>query len=1035
MAILMAKKKRRRPWGSPDIIMKMSVSTIIKIIVLASSVSFCALFAEASSASEYFHYDQYHHQGGSSISSTSLAGRNGSNDEVAIEQELRTADRTKVSLEGSGNDEEYQEGEEWEESIDNNHEAGSQYRTLQEFDEEMFFDEDLFANGSVSPAEEENVTPTPSFQAGLASSPVAIASMPPAGSPSDETIGAPSPEPSPPTPVTVSSRAPFEIPLNFNLLLRVPKDDDSMDLTDLLRRTELALESYLTKGLTRVETEVVEIQTVSLIATFWGLNGRRRLLRGNAGFVELLRSLQADEQQELNVEVTGGIEFAIEEQGGDIQDPGSLKQIENSLRDKVENELNFLLKEENLDEIGRDVVAEAFGGDIEDENEQDNPDDADDNGGDDRNGDIQVNNNQVGNNSDEIDLEQPTLISIIFGFALLGLATAGLCAYGYICCKKRRKRLRKRQQMKKQMKESIQYKLPTTSNATNANSVGSKRSLAPSSVGKVKTPKPTPNKGNDADSESSSYNGLGTDSTSVPGDSFARELQLAASLDQQAWDDIQRKKSRSRDSEDRQGAISANPSGDEEAYVAAAAAAGLTVYNARSPSTRSDSRASPSNGQDNHNRNAINTTGSSSSSRWPRSFPYGDEEVVGEKSAAANDPYGDDFPDDEGMDWASQDDDDDWDEEGPGTSRGSSGKNTSSFLESSRAMIDRIGKNFEMYGMGTTNEDEMEDPNADNSRNTASLLTTDIVQEVERLSKFVKRYEMKKERRVKRQQERSHKFGDVSYDETSGNTSRSPHDGQSLDSSRENRSHLQNRTPFASSPPSAQPVSNRLRSKMISDAEARYGGGNDVNRSPTHNQQFDSDARELAPDPSLNHDATLSASDSESEVSDRRQVGQERLGITPFSVQKPNGAHHLSYQQERGGTHLENGDSRFGALASLRGQTAVLDESKINGHSRGRHSTGGRLSALRSNDAILDSSQSDVGASYPVAYDDTAAIRSTQPSRGGIPRRNKSMPSNRPKHTKKFNNIRAMFEKTADQKDPIFPPDQHWQFTSFAAKG
>ena len=1016
-------KKRRRPWGSSDAL-KMSSCTLLVITGLVTSSLFCIPFAAASPS---FHENQR-------VTSSLFVGHGDSN---AIRHHSQ---QQRILLDG-GDD----EASGWRILEDPDLQGDSRLLQLDAFD--GF----ISAQGSTStPAQEEDVTPTPSFLAATmpVSEPVSVASMPPYSLVVDHTNSpvapytlvvdhtnspVPPPTPSSPPAMQVTTRAPFEIPLNFNVVLRIPKGNDSIDPTDLLRDTEHALEDYLIDGLKKIETEVVKLKSVSLIATFWGLS---RKLRG-VGSVGLQRRILQDDMQELNLEVTGAVEFEIEQQDGGVQDPGSLNQLENSLSDKVENELNVLLKDENLDRIGQEVVTEAFGV-VGEDRDQTNPDN--DNGGDDGNGNTPLIDTQVGKNTgSEEDLEQPSLLSIIFGFALLGLATAGLCAYGYIFYKKRMKRLRKR----KQMKESIQYKLPTTSSTANSNN-SKKCSVAPTSAGKASSK--TPDKGEDADSEGSSYNGLGTDSTSVPGDSFARELQLAASLDQQAWDDFQRKKQRSKDAQDG-GTLSASPSADEEAYVAAATSAGLTVHNPRSPSTPPDSRAANSIAESElsrRDRSDVNApASSSSSSRWPRSFPYGDEDLADDRvgRAASHSPYDDDFPDDEGVEWvASQDDDEDWDER-IGTSRESSGKNTSSFLASSRAMIDRIGRNFEIYGTSNVSDDEMEDSNADNSRNIPSLLTSDIVQEVERLSKFVKRYEMKKERRMKRQHDVHQKFDhhgavDVSYDEVSGSSHRSPYDGRSFDTSRgvENNAHYQNRALWTPSPSSAPLVSNNLRTNLISDAEARYGGRGNDERSPANQPQMDSDPPDLVPDPSLNHDATLSASDSESEVSDRRQFGQQRLGITPFSVEKPNGAHHISYQQENTRSHFEMPDkmTRQGALASLRGQDAVLDNRNTQGHGRSRHSTGGRLSALRANDAILDASQSEVGVSYPVPIERN---NDKKMPRGGVPRRHNSLPSSRPMHAKKFNNIRAMFERSADRQDAIFPPDQHWQFASFAAKG
>lgn len=115
---------------------------------------------------------------------------------------------------------------------------------------------------------------------------------------------------------------------------------------------------------------------------------------------------------------------------------------------------------------------------------------------------------------------RPTILSIVFGFLLVGLAIASLLLYLYVFCKNRRKKAAK----KKREREGI-YAVPARSRPT------------PVTPGFLAT---SGTQSQDESSEDdSSYKGMSDSSSEVGHDAFARELRLAANLDRKAWEEFQ----------------------------------------------------------------------------------------------------------------------------------------------------------------------------------------------------------------------------------------------------------------------------------------------------------------------------------------------------------------------------------------------------------------------------------------------------------------------------------------------------------------
>ena len=161
------------------------------------------------------------------------------------------------------------------------------------------------------------------------------------------------------------------------------------------------------------------------------------------------------------------------------------------------------------------------------------------------------------NNSTSKD--SPTLVEMIIGFFILALALISLGFWASILYKKRQKRLRKRQ-LTALRKGPVQHhpsamrnSRPITNNYKNDSSnammipavlpEGPKQSARDPSTPALKLTgrAETYNSSDDDDDNDSPYRGiLSDDSTSS--DPFGRELKQAASLDQAAWENFQRKK-------------------------------------------------------------------------------------------------------------------------------------------------------------------------------------------------------------------------------------------------------------------------------------------------------------------------------------------------------------------------------------------------------------------------------------------------------------------------------------------------------------
>ena len=288
-----------------------------------------------------------------------------------------------------------------------------------------------------------------------------------------------------------------------------------------------------------------------------------------------------------------------------------------------------------------------------------------------------------------------------------------------------------------------------------------------------------------------------------------------------------------------------------------------------------------------------------------------------------------------------------------------------------------------------------------------SMMTADIIKEVQRLTQFVKTYEKKKDLRLKR----GHDGVD---DVTLSNSMTSGMDYDSLmetvnslqnvvgrDQSKENtnqqsHTHLTTRVKTLSTT-SLTP----LKQSSSSSPDGGFGGTNSKDDEMSGVRSVHSD----------------SSSDVETMESDDLS---RRLGITPFQVQNPNTLERspvASATYSPGQMYQRTKSSEDEAIddKSQKRKIATNDVS----HKRPSKV----LSNLRQNDAILDHGSDVVAAS---SEDLMASSTKPEPASAFPLRHPQSiMPRQRSKN-EGFNNIVLKFESRS--RDPIYPSNESWQY-------
>lgn len=570
------------------------------------------------------------------------------------------------------------------------------------------------------------------------------------------------------------------------------------------------------------------------------------------------------------------------------------------------------------------------------------------------NSNTQVNAAQ-GTEPNDDGLTRPSTLSIAFGFALTAIAAMGLVFYVYLFCKKRRKRLRK----ERQQRETIEYRMPSSRVSPTMGSTPPKRSpgLPPPAPTSASTPIP-------ADEQSE----MGVEALEAfspdggPGDAFALELQMAASRDQQAWESFQRKK-RVLD-HDR----------------------GINQTNSGPMEFASPIPLPPPNAED--------LSSSRKSEAWSKSFPYGDEQ----SSAGLQE---------QGVEWTDEDfgaEERKWEQYSSTAAYQPEEKKDDvlsvsrvardpepaiPFSRESSAVLQSIEQTLSQYS-GSKDEDySIDDP-------------SEAVDEVARLSRFVKRFDKRKQRRTQRESERHSKSPPESSSPPAYShepvVQRSTPPNQN-----ENNGYLNNMRPS----PTLRAQDRRSNdNKLLQDShQPRKSSYMGITMTG-----------EMYQDPSLqriDHPA-LSMSDDSADDSYRYEdegARSQRLGITPFSVQRPNNA--PLYSEDR--LSLPKNFDREEPSNRMEQRPRTKSEGESFQSQRAR------LQDLRKNEAIIDSTRSEINVGNNPYPGQTRVPIPASFLNGGLKTPQPKTTSQNPK----FSKLRNLFEELP--KNAIFPPDEHWQ--------
>jgi len=577
-------------------------------------------------------------------------------------------------------------------------------------------------------------------------------------------------------------------------------------------------------------------------------------------------------------------------------------------------------------------------------------------------------------------LERPSTLSIIFGFILTGIAVAGLFVYAYLFYRKRKKRLKK----KKKMKETITFSsagpaVPPAAPPPNKNQNSLYYSKSPS-----QSAPPIQHSSQaylnsmmltQTESEETTYRGLessvGSEDTSDP---FANELKLAASLDEEAWNESKRVKETI-----------------EKRQAAPPVLNNSTVSQNRSPNINATVPSLLSDGPMSlEEEDEVDGTGFGGNAEWVESYPYGDEAQGGRRdnvnktdvqsSSAEWEPYNSALP--------------------PLVEEKKDETNPSEFFAQKLKNIEN--------DLSASREKPVEKPRIEPS---ISDDVSDILSEVSEISKYVRRYERRKDRKIKREEQLNER---LAVRETPPYSSAK----KSFSVERDGRFHREpNNTYESPSPSPSQPK--RLEPYPLSS----YAGSFRDAKTQDALQESLSVVSDDAVDP---EDISMRSqrlgitpySRSKDEVfyedgSLRKndKSSSNRTGTT--STRSRSTRTEDDYRYTVGYTRDPNkSPSR---LAHLRANDAIIDNSN---------------SEVNVNYGI-----SQIPNVIPKLNNQNSSWAANKPSNPAekkepVPAAN-PQPSNKPRPTstnKRFDKLRGMFEqKTNAQPAPIYPPGANWQ--------
>ena len=325
-----------------------------------------------------------------------------------------------------------------------------------------------------------------------------------------------------------------------------------------------------------------------------------------------------------------------------------------------------------------------------------------------------------------------------------------------------------------------------------------------------------------------------------------------------------------------------------------------------------------------------------------------------------------------------------------------SSPHSSSWNTSSR-VVSQDGSLSASPGIGSTGAVNEENASAVGSEASSSMVTADIVKEVQRLSQFVKSYEKKKEYRIRRERDRG---DDV-------NMSNSLASSMDYDSLMETVASLQQ---------VVDPAGTATKTEYFEDEITRKGA------STTLGVGF-SNSPERAMSRQLDGIESMQSSDSSDIVTMESDDLSRRLGITPFSVQNPatlqnppvhSISHIASAYYQRASSPPEKSPASSGGGGGHNTYRQVTP--RLSNKQPTQQST---LSALRhSGTNMLDGSVE--GPPDEFVTNDTD--RPFNPSTIRDPR----TVAPRKRSNGNLSNVISMFE--AKERQPIYPPNESWQY-------
>lgn len=569
-------------------------------------------------------------------------------------------------------------------------------------------------------------------------------------------------------------------------------------------------------------------------------------------------------------------------------------------------------------------------------------------------------------------LQRPSTLSIVFGFTLTGIAFLGLVFYAYIFYRKRQKQLKKQ----RQQLQSIEYRLPPSRVTPVTPPQGpppNKQRISPSVV---PTSASTPAR--DDSSITSTFKVVvdtDTVASEAQTDDFARELELAATLDEQAWEDFQRKKM----------ALDHNKQLPPPSFSTIGSVSPIPVP---VPAPESNPQA------------------------WTKSFPYGDEvpeeqgvEWIPETTAAS--PI-------EGKAWLSYEVNNkvlqpQENKQGNTTSKGRRDPEPT-VLGPSSAVLQSIGKTLSYYP----------DPNNENSVADESFLTEDeseFVDEVARLTRYVQRLEKQKERRIQLE---------TSRQVTPSMGIRQQPDGSNSRKYTENNGYLNN---MRSPPTHGTQYQRPLYESSIKPGPPRYTG-------ITMAGGLYQDPSMIILDPA---DSMSEGSEENQSLRSHERLGITPFSVqnsaAVFQAYNSDPISPSMTNKGREGGPVINGRSRqIFPIDNTKNNPSIVNRGARNPISSQPPSV--RLSDLRTNQAIIDETQSDANfVTFSDAGSDPISPaprpRPTQPTTTATPTSRNSFfnPPSNPRESKptnqKFSKLRSLFEERP--KNAVFPPDENWQ--------